>query len=120
MSCGVGIIHGKTSKEKLNKKITTESEVVAVNEYVPYKIHIINVFGTRICSKQKYLYQDNKIAIKMEKNSRSSCTGYSRQLSIRYFFVKDRVDKEDFIIKYCNTSAMLANFFTKPLQGSLF
>ena len=44
MSYGVGIIHGKASKQKLNKKSTTESEVIAVSEYVPYKIHMINIF----------------------------------------------------------------------------
>ena len=36
------------------------------------------------------------------------------------FFVKDHVDTEEFSIKYCNTLAMLADFFNKPLQGSLF
>ena len=30
------------------------------------------------------------------------------------------MDNEEFIIEYCNTLAMLTNFFTKPLQGSLF
>ena len=35
MSCGVGIIHGNKFKQKLNTKITTESEVVSVSEYVP-------------------------------------------------------------------------------------
>ena len=44
VSCGVGIIHGKASKQKLNKKSTTESGVVAVSEYVPYKIHMIDIF----------------------------------------------------------------------------
>ena len=44
MSFGVGIIHGKASKQKLNTKSTTESEVVSVSEYVPYKIHMINFF----------------------------------------------------------------------------
>ena len=47
MSCGFGIIHGKESKQKLNTKSTTESEVVAVSEYVPYKIHMINFFGDK-------------------------------------------------------------------------
>ena len=30
------------------------------------------------------------------------------------------MDKEDFSIEYCNTSAMLADFFTEPFRGSLF
>ena len=44
ISCGVNIIQGKVSKQKLDKKITTESEVVAVRKYVPYKIYTINIF----------------------------------------------------------------------------
>jgi hypothetical protein len=34
--------------------------------------------------------------------------------------VKDRVDKKEVCIQYCPTEQMLADFFTKPLQGSLF
>ena len=37
-----------------------------------------------------------------------------------FFFVKDGVDKEEFSTEYCNTSAILADLFTKPLQGLLF
>ena len=56
----------------------------------------------------------------MEKNGRNSCTGNSRHIDIRYFFVKDRVDKEEVRIEYCNTEIMLADYFTKPLKGKLF
>ena len=66
------------------------------------------------------MYQDNESLIKKDNNGINSCTGNSRQISIRYLFVKDRVDKEEFIIEYCNTSTILANFFTKPLQESFF
>ena len=34
--------------------------------------------------------------------------------------MKDRVDKKELNTSYCPTEAMLADFFTKPLQGSLF
>ena len=83
----------------MNAKSTTESEVVAVSEYVPYKIHIIGIFWDKTMFYTKKLYQDKKIAINMENNGINSCTGNSRHISIRYFFVKDRVDKEDFSIK---------------------
>ena len=56
----------------------------------------------------------------MEKNVRNSCTGNSRHISIRFCFVEDCVYKEEFIIKYCNTLAIITDLFTKPLQGSLF
>ena len=66
------------------------------------------------------IYQDNQSAIRMERNGRNSCTGNSRHIHIRYFFVKDRVDKGEMSIGYCPTAQILADFFTKPLQGALF
>ena len=70
--------------------------------------------------KDNVLFQDNQSAIKMEENEHRSCTGNSRHVNIRYFFVKDMVDKKLVQVLYCPTDKMLADFFTKPLQGSLF
>ena len=121
MSCGVGIIHSKASKQKLNTKITTESEVVAVSEYVPYKIRVINIFGVQgYVLHKNVLDQYNESAIKMEKNGQNSCTVNSRHISIRYFFVNGRVDNEEFSFEYCSTSVMLSDFFNKTLQESFF
>ena len=36
------------------------------------------------------------------------------------FFVKDRLDKKEFRVDYCPTGNMIADIFTKPLQGALF
>ena len=41
-------------------------------------------------------------------------------MDIKYFWVKDRVAKKEIEIRYCPTTLMLADFFTKPLQGALF
>ena len=56
----------------------------------------------------------------MEENGRNSCTGNSRHIDIRYFFSKDRVDKKEISIEYRPTTKMIADFFTKYLQGNLF
>ena len=66
------------------------------------------------------VYQDNQSAMKMITNGRMSCTGNSKHVDIRYFFVKDRIDKKEIRIEYCPTDEMLADYFTKPLQGALF
>lgn len=42
MSLGHGIIHAKSSKQKLNTKSSTEAEVVGVSDYVPFKILMTN------------------------------------------------------------------------------
>ena len=58
--------------------------------------------------------------MKIEKNGKSSCGDKSRHLTIRYFFIKDVLERENIIILHCPTERMLADFYTKPLQGSLF
>ena len=121
MSYGLGIIHGRSSKQKLNTKSTTESEVVGVSEYLPYNIWTINFMKAQGYDIQdNVMYQDNQSAMKMEINGRNSCTGNSRHIDIKFFFVKDRVDKKEIKIEYCPTEQMLADYFTKPLQGTLF
>ena len=121
MSMGLGTLHCKSSKQKLNTKSSTEAEVVGMSDYTPYNIWLTNFLQAQGYALQmNEVYQDNQSAIKMERNGRNSCTGNSRHVHIRYFFVKDRVDKKEITISYCPTEAMLADFFTKPLQGTLF
>ena len=70
--------------------------------------------------RDNILYQDNKSNILMLMKGRNSCSGNSRRIDIRYFFVKDRVDKKEVRVEYCPTEIMLADYFTKPLQGQMF
>ena len=39
---------------------------------------------------------------------------------MRYLFVKNRIDKGDFLVTYCPSQLVLTNFFTKPLIGKKF
>ena len=66
------------------------------------------------------VYQDNQSAILLEKNGRASSGQCTQHSNIQYFFVTDRVKHGGIQIEYCPTGDMVADFFTKPLQGSLF
>jgi hypothetical protein len=41
-------------------------------------------------------------------------------LNIRYFFLTDQIEKGNVIVEYCPTGEMVADFFSKPLQGKLY
>ena len=41
-------------------------------------------------------------------------------MDIRYFFIKDQVDSKHVRIEHCPTADMVADYFTKPLQGAPF
>jgi hypothetical protein len=70
--------------------------------------------------KQNILFQDNESVIKMETNGRNSCTGNSQHIDIKYFWVKDRVDRKEIQVKYCPPNLMMADYFTKALEGNVF
>jgi hypothetical protein len=66
------------------------------------------------------LHQDNQSCILLAKNGRQSSSKRTKHLNLRYFFVKDKIDSGDIVIRYCQTDNMRADFFTKALQGSPF
>ena len=41
-------------------------------------------------------------------------------MDIRYFYVRDHIQNKTLSLEHCPTKEMLADYFTKPLQGSLF
>ena len=41
MSLGLGVLHGKSVKQKLNVKSSTEAELVGVSDYLPYNIWLM-------------------------------------------------------------------------------
>ena len=70
--------------------------------------------------KLNIFYQDNESAIKMEKNGIGSASNKLRHINIRYFFIKDIIQRERLMVKHCPTEIMIADYLTKPTQGTLF
>jgi hypothetical protein len=121
VSFGIGAAMAKSTKQKINTKSSTESELVGASDYLPFAIWAKKFLeGQGYGIKENKFFQDNKSTIRFEKNGRKSCGPNSRHIDIRYFFIKDRLDIEGIEVEYCPTEDMLADFFTKPLQGSLF
>jgi hypothetical protein len=59
-------------------------------------------------------------AMLLETNGKQSSSKRTKHTRVRYFFIKDRVSNGDITLKHCPTGEMLADHFTKPLQGALF
>jgi hypothetical protein len=121
MSFGIGAFLCKSTKHKLNTKSSTEAETVGASDYLPNTIWAKNFFGAQgYTLRENFLEQDNQSAIKLETNGRLSAGPKSHHIDIRYFWMKDRVKAEGITIRHCPTLQMVADFFTKPLQGTLF
>jgi hypothetical protein len=121
ISWGIGILLSMCQKQRLNAKSSTEAEVIGVSDFLSNMIWarmFLEQQGYEI--EENLLYQDNQSAIKIESNGSKSCSRRSRHIDMRYFFIKDRLESEHIKVVYCPTEQMIADFFTKPLQGKLF
>jgi hypothetical protein len=65
------------------------------------------------------IYQDNMSTMAMIANG-SATAKLTRHINIRYFWVKDNVERGEVCIQYMPTEDMVADVLTKPLQGHLF
>jgi hypothetical protein len=109
------------TKQKLNTRSSTESELVGVNDLMPVILWVrlfMKAQGFKVVDN--IVYQDNQSAILLERNGRASSSKRTRHIEIRYYFATDRIAKKDISVEWCSTSKMLADFMTKPLQGKVF
>ncbi len=118
---GRGFPISVSTKQKLNTRSSTESELVCVDDMMP-----IILWTRYFLLSQGYgvvknlLLQDNRSSILLEKNGRALSGKRTRHINIRYFFISDRVNMKEVSLHWCPTKEMVADFWTKPLQGSHF
>ena len=121
MTMGKGAIISQSRKQKLNTKSSTEAEVVAVDDIstmILWTKLFMEAQGYNI--KRNVLLQDNKSAMLLEQNGKSSSSKRTRAMNIRFFFITDQIQKGNVEVVYCPTEEMLGDINTKPKQGKQF
>ena len=110
-----------STKQKINMKSSTKAELVAINDSMAQVLWTRHFLASQgICVPTTTIYQDNKSTILLAKNGKTSSSRRTKHLDIRYFFITDKIKKGEVKVAFCPTQNMLADFFTKPLQGSMF
>jgi hypothetical protein len=121
MSLGSGSVFSKSTKQKLNTRSSTEAKLVGVNDAMSMILWtrlFLEAQGVEVTDN--VIYQDNQSTMLLAKNGRQSSGKNTMHLEIRYYFVTDNIGRKRVSIEYCPTEDMVADFFTKPLQGILF
>ena len=94
-SLGRGVMHSKLSKQKLNRKSSTESEFVGASDYLPFELWTMRFMKSQgIDIKTGLVYQVNESARKLEINGQASTGQRSRNIDIRYYWVNDAIERE--------------------------
>ena len=117
---GKGVFYSQSTKQKINTRSSTEAEFVSASDFVSRVIS----FREFMIAQGHYIkpvkvYQDNTSTIKLIKNGRFSSMR-TKHIASRYFFITDRIASNEISVEYMPTNDMLADIFTKPLQGNAF
>ena len=70
--------------------------------------------------RDNVIYQYIQSKTKLENNDRQSSIKRTRKINIRYYFITDRITKEEASVELCPTLGTIRDYFTKALQGYKF
>jgi hypothetical protein len=121
MSLGKGPIIRMSKKQNINTRSSTESELVIADDASPAMMwtrYFVEAQGFNV--EEYVLFQDNLSTMLLERNGKKSSSKRTKHIKIQYFFIKDRVARNELTIKHCPTAEILADHLTKPLQGASF
>ena len=111
----------QSSKQKLKTKCSTKAELVVVDDV------LTQVICTRYFLKEQgyiihgnVIYQYNQSAIRLDKNCEQLSSKKTRHINIRYYFITDRIMKQEASVEFFPTFDMIGDYFAKSLQGYKF
>ena len=116
----VGAVHCRSSKQQIVCKSSTEAELVALSDCANQGLYLM-----RFLNGQGYqcgpvvIYQDNLSCMALIERGRSGAER-TRHIDVRYFWLKERVERGEAVVRHMGTADMYANMLTKPLQGAQF
>ena len=116
MTMGQGDSRSNSNKHKLKTKISTEVELVGIDDEISFII-----WSGYLLAEQAYhvrdniFYQDNHSTAKLENIAHASSSKSTRHINGRYLFVTDQIKSGEMKIQYIPTLYMIGDYFTKPL-----
>jgi hypothetical protein len=121
LSLGRGFPVISSTKQKLNTRSSTETEVVSVDDCMP-AICWTRYFmdAQQYYIQENIVFQDNRSSMLLEKNGKASSSKRTKHINIHYFFVTDRIKKGELTVEWCPTGDMTGDYMKKPTQGALF
>jgi hypothetical protein len=121
MSLGKGMVCSYSWKQKIVTKSSTEAELVGVDDSLGCIL-----WAKYFMEEQGYdmepllLYQDNMSAIRLETNGKASSSRRTKHIKVKYFYIKEKIDNGEIVVKHCPTEQMWTDINTKPKQGKVF
>ena len=103
---GEGVIIIESTKQKVNSRISTESELIAIDDKIGKVMWV-----KRFLEYQNYkinsnlIYQDNESTLKLERNSKESFGKRTRHFDIKYFYITNLIKRNEVKVRHWSTDA---------------
>ena len=111
---GECVISWNSSKQKTISLSSTEAEYIGLTlaaKEILWLKHILIELNRS--PKQTIIYCDNKSTICLSKNPEMHAR--SKHIDVRYHFIREKIDNQEFMVEYQCTEEMVADIFTKGL-----
>ena len=120
MTLGKGSIYNSSIKKKMNARSSAETELICTYDVFPQTLWTKYFLQEKHCDADECrIMRENQSTMLLESNGSSSSRNRTKHINVRYFFSKDYLQDNNNKIKieFCPTKEIIADFFTKPLQG---
>jgi hypothetical protein len=111
------LVYSASKKQACITKSPTESELVALLDYIGF-IELFHEFISSIVMEKlpmPIVYQDSTSVITLV--MKGGGVTRTRHLRNKMHLVKEAVDEQQLDVRHCKTKEMIADGFTKPLEG---
>jgi len=108
----------KSNKQKVNTRSSTKTEFIAIDDVLPTVQWTQKFLLEQGYDLETLIKEDNRSTILLMKNGKLSSGKRMKHLDVRYFYVKDLLDRGILKINHCVSDNMIADFLTKTIQGN--
>ena len=120
VTLGIGFFITSSKVQKINSKSSTEAEIIAVSDGMNVPLWLMDFIkgqGHEQCTI--VIEQDNQSAITLLTKGRST-SETTRFIAIRHYWINQYILNKVVKLVHVPTDNMIADYFTKPLQGTRF
>ena len=115
-----GPVYAKSGKQRIVTKSSTEAELVGLSDHAGQGISMRNFLVAQGYKMGPLvLYQDNTSCMAIIARG-GPTSERSKHISIRYFWLCERIDSGEIAVVHRRTEMMYANVLTKPITGAQF
>jgi hypothetical protein len=116
-----GIVSFRSKKQPTTALSSCEAELIALTMAMKEALWLRGLLvelGIHQSDQPMLIHEDNQGAMALANDAKFS--DRTKHVDIKFFRVREEVSKNRIKVKYCHTSKMLADIFTKPLGKGVF